>query len=70
MFYLKKVIMHVTTAKITVTKRYLYVWHVCLAITNVLVKLLVTVRNWPIEFWILEQRATWHQKFLLLIQVH
>ena len=40
-----KVIVHVTTAKITATKRYMHLWHVCLAMTNVLVKNLVAVRN-------------------------
>ena len=29
----------------TATKRYIYLWHVCLAMTNVLVRILVTVRN-------------------------
>ena len=42
---MKKVIVRATTEKITVTKRYMHLWHVCLAMKNVLVNILVTVRN-------------------------
>ena len=42
---MKILIMHVTTAKIRVTKRFTHLWHVCLAMTNVQVKIMVTVRN-------------------------
>ena len=42
---MKKVIVYMTTVKITMTKRYIHLWHVCLAMTNVLVKHLVTVCN-------------------------
>ena len=31
---MKKVIIHVTTAKMIVTARYMYIWHECLAMTN------------------------------------
>ena len=57
-FLMKKVIVHATTAKITVTKIYMHLWHVCMAMTNVQIKKLVTVRNLSIRFWILEQYAT------------
>ena len=55
--------------KITVTKRYMHLWHVCLVMINILVNILVTDRNWPIGFWIIDQRATWHQRFRILFQV-
>ena len=42
---MKKVIMNATMAKITVTKRYMHLWHVCLAMINVQVNIMVTVRN-------------------------
>ena len=42
---MKKVIVHATTAKITVTKRYMHLWHLCMAMTNVLVIVFVTVHN-------------------------
>ena len=42
---MKKVIVHATTAKITMTRRYTHLWHECLAMTNVQVKIMVTVRN-------------------------
>ena len=45
---MKKLIVQVTTAKITATKRYMHLWQVCLAMTNVQVKIMVTVHNWPI----------------------
>ena len=67
---IKKVIVHATTAKITATKRYMHIWHVCLAMTNLLVKTFVTVHNLPIGFYILEQRATLHQKFNISLQVY
>ena len=51
-------VMKATTTKITVKKRDMHLWHVCLAMANVLVKLLVTVHNRPIRFLILEQRDT------------
>ena len=41
-------------------------WHVFLVMANVLVEIFVTVHNWRIGFWILEQRATWHQRFQIL----
>ena len=31
---MKKVILHVTTAKIIVTARYMHIWHECLTTTN------------------------------------
>ena len=55
---MRKVIIHATTTKIMVTTRYRHLWHECLAMTNVQVEILVTVRNEPIGFWILEQCAT------------
>ena len=67
---MKKVIVHATTAKIKVTKRYMHLWHEFLAMKNVLVNILVTVLNWPIIFWIVEQRATRHHQFQILFQVH
>ena len=42
---MKKVIVHATTAKIKVTKIYIHLWYVCLARTNVQVKIMVIVRN-------------------------
>ena len=42
---MKKVIVHAKTAKITVSKRYMHLWHVCLPMMNVLVKIIVTVRT-------------------------
>ena len=42
---IKKVIVHATTAKITVNKRYMHLWHLCLVIMNVQVEILVTVCN-------------------------
>ena len=42
---MKKVIVHATTAKITVTKGYMHLWHACMVMTNVLVEMLVTVCN-------------------------
>ena len=47
---IKKEIVHATTAKITVTKRYMHLSHVCLEMTNVQVKIMVAVRNRPIGF--------------------
>ena len=44
-FFMKKVIVHTTTLKITVTRRYMNISHVCLVMTNVLVEILVTVPN-------------------------
>ena len=41
----EKVIMHATTAKITVTKKYMHLWHACLVMTNVLLEIFVTVHN-------------------------
>ena len=65
-----KVIVHVTMAKIMMTIRYTHLWHVCLAMTNVQVKIMVIVCNWPIEFYIRGQRATWQQKFRISFQDH
>ena len=42
---MEKVTVHATTAKKTVTKRYMHLWHKCLAMTNVLMNILATVRN-------------------------
>ena len=42
---MKKVILHATTAKTTVTKIYMHLCHVCLVMTNLLVEILVTVSN-------------------------
>ena len=42
---MKKLIVHVTTAKISIIKMYMHIWHVCLIITNVSVRSPVTVRN-------------------------
>ena len=42
-FLMIKLIVHVTTAKITVTKRYMHLWHACMEMTNILVEILVTV---------------------------
>ena len=42
---MKKVIVYVTKEKITMTTRYTHIWHKYLAITNVQVKSMVTVRN-------------------------
>ena len=42
---MKKVIVHASTAKIAVTKRYMHLWHVYLAIAKVQVKIMVTVCN-------------------------
>ena len=47
---LKKIIVHAKTNKITVTKIYIHLWNICLVMTNVLVEILVTVCNLPIEF--------------------
>ena len=44
-FFMKKVIVHTTTVKITVTKRYMNLSHVCLVMTDILVEILVTVPN-------------------------
>ena len=45
---MKKVIVHVTTEKITMTRRYTHLWHKCIAMSNVQVKSMVKVRNYPI----------------------
>ena len=42
---MKKVIRNSTGAKITATKRYMHIWHICLVMANVLVEILVTVYN-------------------------
>ena len=55
---MKKVIMHATTAIITVNKRYMDLWHACLAMTNILVKIMVTIFICPIRFWIMEHGVT------------
>ena len=54
---MKKLIVHAATAKIKATKIYMHLWHVCLVMMNVLVEILGTVRNLPIGFWIIDQRA-------------
>ena len=38
------------TAKITMNKRYVHIWHVCLIMANAIVGISVTVHNWPIGF--------------------
>ena len=38
---MKKVIVHATTAKITVTKRYMHLWHACLITMSVLMEILL-----------------------------
>ena len=42
---MKKVIVHATKAKITMTIRYPYIRHECLAMMTIQVKIMVTVRN-------------------------
>ena len=44
-FLMKRLIVHAPTEKITVTKVYMHLWHVCLVVTNFLVEILVTVSN-------------------------
>ena len=41
---MKKLILHATPAIITVTKRYMHLWHVCLSMMNVQVKVMVRFR--------------------------
>ena len=41
----KKLIVHAKMVKIMMTIRYTHLWHECLAMTNVKVKSMVTVRN-------------------------
>ena len=55
---MKKVIVNATTGEITLTKRYMHLWHVFLIMMNVIVETLVTVSNGPIGFYNLEQRFT------------
>ena len=70
---MKEVVVHckinAATAKITMTKRYMNMWNVCLLMTIFLVGILVIVCNWPIEFYIKEQRAIWSHRFWTLFQV-
>ena len=51
---LKELILHcrnnATTAKTTMTRRYMHLLHVCLILTNCRVGILVTVQNPPIRF--------------------
>ena len=49
------VIIHATTARITVTKGYMHLWHVCQIMTNDPVGIFVTVHNLPIGFFIMEK---------------
>ena len=42
---MKKVTVHAKKAKITMTIRYMHIWNVCLAMTNVQVKIMGTVCN-------------------------
>ena len=42
---MRKVIVHETTAKMTMTIRYTHIWHECLAMTNAKVKSMVKVCN-------------------------
>ena len=41
----ENIIVPATTAKITVTKIFMHLWHLYLVMTNVLVEILATVRN-------------------------
>ena len=67
---MKKLIVHATTAKMTMTIRYTHLWHECLVMTNAKLESMVTVRNWPIGFWIQEQRAIWLWKLRTSFQDH
>ena len=42
---MRKVIVHVTTAKMTTTIRYTHIWNEYLVMTNAKVEIMVTVRN-------------------------
>ena len=42
---MKKVIVHATTEKMTMTVRYTHLWQECLEMTNTKVKGMATVRN-------------------------
>ena len=42
---MKEVIVHATSAKLTMTIRYTHLWNECLAMTNAKVKRMVTVCN-------------------------
>ena len=42
---MKKVIVHATTAKMTMTIIYTHLWHECIVMTNAKVESMVTVRN-------------------------
>ena len=44
----KKVIVHATTSMMTMTIRYMNLWHECLVMTKAKVKTMVTVCNWSI----------------------
>ena len=64
---MKEVILHhrknAKTVKIKITKRYMHPCHTCLMMTNVLVGILVTVRNRPIGFYIHRKHFIWCQRF-------
>ena len=47
---MKKVTVNSKTVKITMTIRYTHLWHKCLAMMKVQVKIMVTVCNSPIGF--------------------
>ena len=49
---MKKVIVHATTEKMTMTIIYTHLWQEYLVMTNAKVKSMVTIRNLPIGFWI------------------
>ena len=55
---MKKVIVHATTEKIKTTIRYTHLWHVCLARTNIQVKIYCD----SLQFinWIVDYGATCH----------
>ena len=53
----KKVIVHATTVMMNMTLRYTHLCHECLVMTNAKIKIMATVRNGPIGFWIQDLRA-------------
>ena len=55
---IKRLIVHATTAKTTVTKRYMHLWHICLAMTNIQVEIMVIVCKFT--NWIFNYGATCH----------
>ena len=55
---MKILIVHTTTAKITVIKRYIHIWHVCLIMTNFLVGIFGD--STQLTNWILDSGAMCH----------